>query len=156
MGTSNKIVVLFIVKEIPTQTPQWNSDREIWMHRALSSQSQCLWLIKTRELLSICDDAVDSSGYGKKYKNNLIWLVNYPKIRAAKTLDTGYPSKNLWMNSHFQRFLYVLLKRLLPFWGYFLEEESSLLPTFQSCMTDTIAEPKCQSNLLFNLPKFLH
>lgn len=113
-----------------------------------------LWLTKMRELL--CDDAVDSSGYCKKYKNNLIRFVNYPKIRAAKPLEPGCPSKNLWMNSHSQWFLYLLIKKPLPHWALFLEEELSLLPTFQIGTADIIAKPKYQTSVLFNHPKFLH
>lgn len=119
--TSNRTALLFLVKEIHIQTPKPKSNPNstvkeqqagVHVQRALFSLSnqECLLLIKPRELISICGGAVDSSRCCKKYKNNLIWLVNYPKIRAAKALEPGYPSKNLWMNSHSQSFLHLLLR----------------------------------------------
>lgn len=83
-SASNRIVLLFIVKETHIQTPQWNSSRQVWMY----SYQDSLWLIKMRKLLSLCDDAFDSGGYCRKYENNLIWLVNSPKIRTTKTTRT--------------------------------------------------------------------
>lgn len=76
------------------------------------------------------------------------------KFRAAKMLELGYPSKNLWMNSHCQWFPH-LWHRALPLWAG-SGCSRRMYSACQPCTTGIAAEPKCRSKLLFNLHKVLH
>lgn len=88
------------------------------------------------------------------------WFGSYSiqKFRAAKMLELGYPSKNLWMNSYCQWFPYLLWQRALPLWtGSGCSRRSGrMYSACQSCTKGIVAEPKCCSKLLFNLHKVLH
>lgn len=141
-SASNRIVLPFTVKETHIPTPQWNSDWQVWMY----SNQESLWLIKMRKLLSVCDYAVDSSGYCRKYENNLIWLVSSPKIRATKNTRAWVSFQESLDEFPIPVFPLSPLKKSSPTLELVLEEESSLIPTFQSCTTDISAEWKRQSN----------
>lgn len=116
--------------------------RAVWMY---SSQGSW-WLIKMRKLISLCDDAVGSGGYCIKYENNLIWLVNSPKIRTTKTTRTWLYFQESLNEFPIPVFPLSPLIKSSPTLGLVLEQESSLIPTFQSRITEITAKWKCQHN----------